>query len=288
MNNIVEISLKGLLSIISKRKLTFIITVIIILISGLAYTFLVSPEYSSSSIVTLKDNEMYYSDEFYEYMPEVADSLYIIPSYKDDQEIYFIVDKIDILPEELKSEYVLSNTVKALGNKINSHEVVKSLNTELDRWNGRLIFTTYAKTPQLAYELNVNLLKYLKEYKKIQLYKAYDNALAALDSEILSRQDFIDSLNKNDLSRDNNALTSEENDKIVEYSTLLKIRENLLENKEFYIDIIKIIEYPDLANVRNESNYLRNILLSLVAALFTGIIAVFTVNYFKMNKKPEK
>ena len=95
--NVVEISLKGLLKVLVKRKLSFIIAFIIVFIAGLTYAFLVSPEYSSSAIISLSNNELAFSDELYEYLPEVADNLLIIPTYKEDQETTYIVYKLFIV-----------------------------------------------------------------------------------------------------------------------------------------------------------------------------------------------
>lgn len=289
MNNTVDINLKELFKVIKKRKIAFIIASIIILVAGLVYTFLVSPEYSSASKITLNDNELFLSNDFYNYLPEVADSLMIIPSYKDDQEITFIVDKIDIIPEELKSGYVLSNTKKAIDNNLNTQQLIKSINTVMDRWNGILTITAYANQPITAVQINENLLKYLIEFKKIKLEEVYNDAIKKIDAEIKTTEGAIEVLNSNSETTSNDAISNLDiNEELQKYDSLSKIKNELLDNKEFYTDTIKIIEYPDLANVRNESNYLRNILLSLVAALFIGIIAVFTVNYFKTNKKSEK
>ena len=58
----------------------------------------------------------------------------------------------------------------------------------------------------------------------------------------------------------------------------------MVSNKNIFIDRIRVIESPSLIDVKNTSSYLRNILLSLIAAIVVGIITTFTVNYFKNPK----
>jgi capsular polysaccharide biosynthesis protein len=288
MQNTTEINLKIFLRILAKRKIAFLIAFIIVFVLGLTFTFLVSPEYSSTSKISLKNNELVFSDELYEYLPEVADSLLIIPSYKEDQEIYYIVDKLDIVPEELNSEYVISNTVKALQNKIDAQQLIKSINAILDRWTGILTITTYSKTPDLAFAINKNILEYFIEFKKMQIEKSYNIALEKIDDEIASTgkslavlQDSADENNKGLIALE------ETNREFKKYNNLIVIKENLLGNKDFYIDRIEVIDSPEISTVRNESNYLRNILFSLMAAMSIGIIVVFIVNYFKTPKKSD-
>ncbi|MBE3100878.1 MAG: hypothetical protein IMZ47_01200 [Firmicutes bacterium] len=286
--NVVEISLKGLLKVLLKRKLSFIIAFIIIFIAGLTYSFLVSPEYSSSAIITLANNELAFSDELYEYLPEVADSLLIIPTYKEDQEITYIVYKLFIVSGEIKSDYVISNTVKALQDKIDEQQLIKSINVIVDRWTGILTITTYSNTPDLAFAINKNILEYFIEFKKIQVEKSYSEAIKRIDEEIFITRQSLEVLQNNVEENNNDQVSSMTvNEKFQKYNVLTTIKENMLGNPDFYIDRIKVIQYPDITNVRNESNYLRNILLSLVAAVSIGIIAAFVVNYFKIPKKPD-
>ncbi len=58
----------------------------------------------------------------------------------------------------------------------------------------------------------------------------------------------------------------------------------MVSNKGLFIDRIRVVKPPELADVKNTSSYLRNILLSLIAAIVIGIITAFTVNYFKNPK----
>src|SRR3972149_1710155 len=95
MQNIAELNFKSLFRILAKRKITFLIT-FIIFIAGLTFTFLVSPEYSSTSQITLSDNEIFYNDALYKYFPGEADSLWIIPNTKESyQRVDYIVSKLD-------------------------------------------------------------------------------------------------------------------------------------------------------------------------------------------------
>ena len=84
MQNIAELNLKSLFKILTKRKTIFLIAFIIVFILGLTFTLLVSPEYSSTSQITLSDNEIFYNDAIYKYFPGEANDLWIIPSTEKD------------------------------------------------------------------------------------------------------------------------------------------------------------------------------------------------------------
>src|SRR4030042_5860514 len=108
MQNIAELNLKSLFKILTKRKIAFLIAFFIVFVIGLTYTFLVSPEYSSTSQITLSDNEIFYNDALYKYFPGEADGLWIIPSTEESlQKIDYIVGKLDPIDSELRSDVLL-------------------------------------------------------------------------------------------------------------------------------------------------------------------------------------
>ena len=72
--------------------------------------------------------------------------------------------------------------------------------------------------------------------------------------------------------------------KYEEFNVLKNTKQNLVNNKDFFINRIEIIQNPEMSSIQDNSNYLRNILLSLIAAILIGIIVSFVVNYFKSFK----
>ena len=119
MQNIAEFNLKRLFKILNIRKTTFLITFIIVSIFGLTFTFLVSPEYSSTSQITLSDNEIFYNDALYKYFPGEANGLWIIPSTEESiQKVDYIIGKLDPIDSQLKSDAILNNALNTLQGKI--------------------------------------------------------------------------------------------------------------------------------------------------------------------------
>ena len=285
--DIVEINLRSFFRVIMKRKLAFIIAFCIILALGLIYTFLTAPEYSSVSQITLSNNELYYSDAFYKYLPEEADSLLIIPDYDEDKEIYYIVDKLDTFPENLKSAEVLGNVSNSLKGQVTEKEIAESINVILDRWTGVITFTTYFDEPELAYQLNHELLNEYINLKKNELEENYGKVLVSVAEEIDGTEKSLELLFAEKEGNEYTDLTlnttiDEETEKL---AALNNIKDNLEDNEDYFINRIEILKSPDIDDVQNTSSYFRNILLSIIAAILVGIISAFVVNYFKTPRK---
>ena len=286
MQNIAEINLKNLFKILAKRKAVFLIAFIIVLILGLTFTFLVSPEYSSTSQITLSDNEIFYNDALYKYFPGEADGLWIIPSTKDTQRIDYIVGKLDPIYSQLKSDVILNNALNTIQGKITKTQLIRSINISVDRWIGIVTIENYARTPDLAYNINKSILDSYVNQKKTELENAYNTLLEKLGPEIeLSKKEIAALESEVEKKTINPELSKKLDTAFEKYDVLNTTSQNMVSNKALFIDRIRIVKPPLLIDVKNTSSYLRNILLSLIAAIVIGIITAFTVNYFKNPKK---
>ena len=285
MQNIAEINLKSLFKILAKRKAAFLIAFIIVLILGLTFTFLVSPEYSLTSQITLSDNEIFYNDALYKYFPGEADGLWIIPSTKDTQRIDYIVGKLDPIYSQLKSDAILDNALNTLQGKITKSQLLKSINISVDRWIGIVTIENYARTPDSAYNISKSVLDSYVNQKKTELENAYSILIEKLDPEIELSKKEIETLESEVEKETINPVLSKKLDTAFEkYDVLNTTQQNMVNNKDLFIDRIRVVKPPELIDVKNTSSYLRNILLSLIAAIIIGIITAFTVNYFKNPK----
>jgi len=286
IQNIAEINLKNLIKILTKRKTIFLIAFFIIFIIGLTFTFLFSPEYCSDLQITLSDNNIFYNDALYKYFPAKADDLWIIPSTKESyQRVDYIVSKLDPIYSQLKSDAILDNALDTLEGKITKTQLIKSINITVDRWNCIVTIENYARTPDLAYNINKSILDSYVSQKKIELENAYDILLEKLDPEIeLSISEIAALESEVEKETINPALSKKLDMAFEKYDVLNTTRQNMVSNKELFTDRIRIIKPPELADVKNTSSYLRNILLSLISAIVIGIITAFTVNYFKSPK----
>ena len=286
MQNITEINLKNLFRILVKRKTAFLVAFIVIFVIGLTFTFLVSPEYSSNLQITLSDNEIFYNDALYKYFPGEADGLWIIPNTKESyQRLDYIVGKLDPIYSQLKSDAILNNALNTLQGKITKTQLIKSINISVDRWIGIVTIENYARTPDLAYNINKSILDSYVNQKKTELENAYNTLLEKLGPEIELSINEIAALESEVEKETINPVLSKKMDIAFEkYDVLNTTKQNMVSNKGLFIDRIRIIKPPELADVKNTSSYLRNILLSLIAAIVIGIITAFTVNYFKSPK----
>ena len=305
-HSVEQITLKGFFSVINKRKIAFIITFIVILAFGFIYTFIVAPEYGVSSKIRISDSNIYYSSEIYKYFPEEANNLWIIPEYK---KMDYVVGKLDPISLELITDDILSEVIKNTGNDLTKKSLSKYIDIHIDRGLGIVTVTTYAKTPELAYNINKNLINAYINNKKLYLEDSYNNLLKIIDSRIGEVEDELDflsikaeenainfaikwydeldklNLGKLEISFIDPILARDMENKYEKYVILTDTRKIMLDNKELFIDRIEVLEKPELYNVQDYSNYLRNILLSAVAALIFGIVIAFLINYFKSSTR---
>ena len=305
------IDLRDILGILIKRKWVFIITFIIVLIGGLLFTFLVFPEYyGSTSKIKISIGDIYYFDDLYKYFPAEASELYI---FRTDMVESFEVDKLDIISEELKSDFILEEAIKKLNFEIGKSDLRKIIDTYVDRNTKTLIITAYVSSPELAYDINKALLDTYEANKYIETEKVYNSLLQKIDDKLeeiekeisgLSQEveeyvidynvKFVKELDKLNLDNIKNfsginfippILDNEIKSKYETYNNLDAIKNNLIENEGYFIRLFQVIKEPEISDVRDNSNYIRNSLLSVIAAVVIGIIMVFIFNYFKSTKK---
>jgi len=305
-HSIEQITLKGFFSVLNKRKIAFIITFLVIFAFGLIYTFIVAPEYGLSSKIKISDSNIYYNSELYKYYPEEANNLWIIP---EDNKIDYVVGKLDPISLELKANNILDDVIKNIGNDLTKRNLSKSIDIHIDRGLGIVTITTYAKTPELAYNINKYLINAYINNKKLYLEDSYNSFLKIIDLRIDEVEDELDflsikaeenainfaikwydeldklNLGKLELSFIDPILARDMENKYEEYVILTDTRKIMLNNKELFTDRIEVLEKPELHNIQDYSNYLRNILLSAAAALIFGVVIVFLVNYFKSSVK---
>jgi len=305
-HSVEQITLKGFFNVLNKRKIALIITFMVIFVFGLIYTFIVAPEYGLGSKIRISDSNIYYNSELYKYFPEEADNLWIIPEYK---KMDYVVGKLDPISLELKVDNILDDVIKNIGNDLTERNLSKSIDIHIDRGLGIVTITTYAKTPELAYNINKHLINAYINNKKLYLEDSYNNLLKIIDLRIDEVEDELDflsikaeenainfaikwydeldklNLGKLELSFIDPILARDMENKYEEYVILINTRKIMLDNKELFTDRIEVLEKPELYNIQDYSNYLRNILLSAAAALIFGIVISFLVNYFKSSTR---
>ena len=110
------VTLKGFFKVIFKWKWVLIITLIIVIAAGLVYTLIVAPEYGCSSQIKVSDSDILYNDQIYEYFPDEAYNLWIMPTAR---RIDYRVGKLDPIAAEFKAGHILSKVVSEVGSGLN-------------------------------------------------------------------------------------------------------------------------------------------------------------------------
>lgn len=304
-NQVNEISLKFFFTVLNRRKITFIITFLLILLMGLVYTFLVAPEYGSSSQIKISDDDIYFNDDLYKYFPGEASNLWIFQNYN---RINTAIGKLNPIVSELKSGITLNEIIKKANLKISPSVLLRSININIDKYSGIVTITTYSKTKESAYQVNKILLETYINSKKTMLEVAYSDLFSKIDLRlkevntdleglsVQARQSALEfsikwydelekfGLGKIDISFIDPILEQNIETKYEEFNVLKNTKQNLVNDKDFFINRIEIIQNPEMSGIQDNSNYLRNILLSLVAAIIIGIIVSFLFNYFKSSR----
>jgi len=277
-----------------------------ILAIGIVYSLLIAPQYSSSSSIKIAEDNLYYNEKLYEYFPQEADDLWIIPEKNLDKQIDYMVSKFESAPYEMTSEEVLNAVLKYYtGESIDIDDLGRSINVSINRKYAIVTVTAYADSPDAAYKINESILDEYIESKRETLEESYENIMARIDFRITEIDSDLESLSEEaeesilsffkehqerfegldlystGISFVDPVLSKEIDEKYEEYVFLVNTRKVLDGNKDFFIERIEILESPEPGDVQDNSNYFRNILMSIVAAVVFGIAAAFIVNYFK-------
>jgi len=283
-----EIDLRELFRIFIKRKWWFIGTFIIVLIAGLLFTFLNT--YSSTSMLKVKED--YYLDSISRYFPEEAYELRI--------------GSLNNVSIELKLSEILNEVTKALNYDIDKNDLDKAINISIDEEKEILILTATYSDPEIAYKINKTLLDVYKKEKNLEFNEIYDRLLQKIEAKLADTQGQLDELSNlaeeyiigfnvkllNEIEKLGSGIpfsganyTSPEiagklNHSLTVYNDLEKINYILKENKELFVNKIEIIENPEILDVVAETNYIRNVLITIFLAVIVGFVVVFLGNYF--------
>ncbi|MBA7657584.1 hypothetical protein ES703_65523 [subsurface metagenome] len=290
-----EIDLREIARIFISRKWWFVGTFIIVLIAGLLFTFLKTQEYTSTSM--LKVTEDYYLDSIY------MDS---ISRYFPEEALKLRIGSLNDVSVELKLSNTLDEVIKDLNYDIDRNDLDKAINISVDEEKEILTLTTVYNSPEIAYKINKTLLDVYEREKNSELNKAYNRLIQKIEARLLDVQEEIDELSDkaeeyiigfnvkllNEIEKSGSDIpfsganyTSPEiagklNYTLSVYNDLEKINCILTENKELFVNKIEVIENPEISDVVAETNYGRNVLITIFLAVIVGFVVVFLANYF--------
>ncbi|MBC7334554.1 MAG: hypothetical protein H5T85_08950 [Actinobacteria bacterium] len=233
-----------------------------------------------------------------EYFPELASKLNI--------------GTVNDVAFELKSTALIDKVIKSMGSEISKNDLDKAINVSVDEKNQIITVTTKTSDPLLSYKINKFLVDAYVGEKTSKLTEAYQELLKRVEETIADTSEEIEKLStqtEQNLIDTNLKIIKELEDretgnvyfaginyispflleelksKCAVRDDLEKIKFILLENEKFFTEKIEILTYPEVPVEPTETNYRRNILISLFLAIILGCGVVFVANYFISLKK---
>ena len=292
-----ELSFLGLIRILLSKKWWFIVTFIIVVIASFAYLFLRPAEYNVNSKIRISESYMGSNNNLYNYFPEDAEELWIFSTHRRN---LLEDENLDRIVSELKSSEILEKVAEDqpldLDKIRNGIDIIKVKETD-----DILISTTF-NNPEGTIEINKSLLSTYLDYKRIEFEGIYDTFLLKITDRVNEDWEDIESLTsekgKNDAEyrvevskpvdeRDADyigerlanidLLNREIGILDADYKQLLKVKNNLEANKEFFINRIEIIEEPYIDNVVADVSLKRNMVYSIITAVLIAFILTFII-----------
>lgn len=250
------IKLKQIISILSKRWRYFLVTFLIVLIAGLAYTFTSEPVYAAERSIELVRVDKQYSGLLSEFFPESSKDLWL---YEGEDAKVTEKEIVDYIGEVIGTSSFLREIKNHLNFNIDEAELAESIHYYSRRNNviNIKIINSDREEVNLILQETVNLLQ---DYIRDELVIAYDGLI----TEINEKMEILSTEESNNLSVD-----------------LVYVREDLKDSKDLLINRIKISSSYDIYSYDNQ---LRGVTLSVAFGIFVGLLVSFSGFYFSLLK----
>ncbi|MHB1335460.1 MAG: hypothetical protein ACYCXQ_05810 [Candidatus Humimicrobiaceae bacterium] len=303
------LSVKELLDILIKCKKIFISIFIVLFVLILLFNLFLVRNYKVTSEIKINEGFIYFNDILYEYFPDDASNLWMEPEKDFD---YAQITRLLTFKREILSLPFLSEVSKQLDSKYDKYDLRKTIDITIDDYKKVLTLSIFAKNPEDAFLICNGITEAYKNFKRDDLNKRYnallnkidlkikdlDKELKVLDSEaqktaIEFKLDFEKEYGKNNSINQNtnsSSFLTPSNEKKIDdlfykYNSLKISKENLSENKNYYVDKVNIIKKPEQLDKKDYSVYIRNISMSLVVSFVSALILTFIINYLKIKKQ---
>jgi len=273
------IKLKGLVAVFLRRKWIFLSFFLAVLITGLLFNFVKTPLYQSYSVLKLKD--IYYDENLYKYFPQESQELGIFAPGLDVKELESSILK-DIT-RSLRDDALLEEVSGKLDFQVSKEEMNNAISTLVDSGNRVIrVIVTY-NNAESAYQINNTLINTYLESNRSEKSEIVESIILEIDNKIdLLKEQYEDIKTQNQTQSDKMDDTQESeidsiNSLIVD---LNKIKYNLENNKEVYINNIEISEEPSVPSEPINMDNIKSILVTIFTAVAAGLIAVYIPNVF--------
>ncbi len=302
-----ELTFIDLSRLFLRKKWIFIITFIIIFIATFAYFYLKPDEYTVDTKIRITEEFMGNNNELYSYYPEDMEKLWIFPTYKSvDSER----KKLEIIAGELISDEIITKTEKYLDDNygINIDGLRDTFTITVDNTNRDITISATYNKPETSIKIADSLLNVYIMAKQDHFEGLYTsflnklvnrvdddfNELERLNSEKNKYEAEYYMINTKPAEERNVDLISEVLSKAESFSSqintlnknyqlLKKVKENLENNKEFFINKIDITRELETSNiVSNRIGIKRNIAYSGLLGLLIAFIITFiaSISYY--------
>jgi len=268
-----EITLKVIFHILVKNKFWFLITFLIVFIGGLIFSLVSTYPHSIDTSIKLTDNYKYYDDFLLENFPEKTENLWLYEESEiKDKEIKIL----DSMQSEILSDNFLKELKRQLSFDISLEKIKKSIYSFRENSRSLTIEIVY-NDPEKTFEIVNELTKLLKFNKESELYSAYNLLLGEINKKI---EEVSTEFETEDSEIDNKGLNSNHEF----YNDLTNAKTILLENKEYFVNRISLVEEKQISDVYKYTSKSKNIIFSLIFGVFLALIVTYSRYFYKCIK----
>ena len=301
--------IRDVFKVLIKRKVVFFISFAVILIMSLSYTFLLGPNYLSVSKIKISNVDTGYNNIINRFFPDDSGALFIFSTLSIEKAE---LSKLNVLLNQIKYGDILDNITGISGKKYLKKDVLKAMDLRINNEEQVLDINIYSKNANEAFEINKAIVDNYQSIVNSNFQKSYSDLLAKVDALIIDKNktlddlllqaekyvtdynlSFLEKLKKSDLADLNfvginylpPTLSMTINNTFAEVNDLSGAKNILVQNKDLFLKRIEIVKSPALADVADYSNFVRNLVLSIVISLLFAAIISFVVNYFKAPRQ---
>ncbi len=273
------IKLRDIISVFLRKKWIFIGFFMTVLIIGLLFTFIKTPEYQSTSTLKLKD--VYYEENLYKYFPEEARTLGIFAPGMVVEELESEI--LAGITKDIQDEALLEEVSSKLDFEINKDKLDEAIDSLTDRGNKIVrVIVTYISAED-SFKINSTLINTYLENSINEKSRVIENIIVETDNRVAELEEQLGNTENQDESSNEVDTENDSIDNLI--IELSEIKYNLENNREAYLSNIEISEEPGIPGEAINADNFRNIILSIFAAIAVGLIAVYIPNIFIPLKK---
>lgn len=270
-----EITFSEIFRIFLKRKWLFIGFFIVILVAGLAVTFITSPMYKTAS--TLKFSNVFYDENLYRYFPAEAEEMAIYAPGMKSTELEN--SNLDKYASRMRTDEIISQVAEKIGNNASVEDINRTITVIQDK--GKRVFQVEVahEDPQTAYNINKSLFDVFSA--DLNSEESLNILLDKIDLKVDEIKEEIASLDSG--NSDNNEIDISSRSVIL--NNLEEMKYNLENNKDILTKKVEITKEPSIPESPYNLDYKKNIFIVIFAALMVGLIAVYLPEIFIRNRK---